>query len=193
MNPRTTLPALTLTASILIAGCSQPSTKLVDTRTHVERSKAVANELKKSLGGQLKQALEAGGPKMAIPVCKNIALPLTEELSNANEDLRISRTALRTRNSANQADTQSASVMQTWQAILSTDEPVPEYHVQQTDESVIVHLPIMMDEVCLKCHGDESQFSQALSEQIAELYPEDQATGFQLGALRGAIRIEFPL
>lgn len=191
MNSRTTLSALTLTASLLIAGCSQPSTRQVDTTTYVERSKAVANELKTSLGGQLKQALEAGGPQMAISVCTNIAQPLTERLSSENEELHISRTSLRTRNPANQADTQSASVMQTWQAILSADEPLPEYHIQQTDEAIIVHLPIMMDEVCLKCHGDESQFPPALSEQIAALYPGDQATGFALGELRGAIRIEF--
>ncbi len=45
---------------------------------------------------------------------------------------------------------------------------------------------------CLKCHGDPAAFSEALSDKLGKLYPDDKATGYTTGELRGALRVEFP-
>ena len=42
-------------------------------------------------------------------------------------------------------------------------------------------------EVCLKCHG--SNVAPDVKAAIGELYPEDQATGFKAGELRGAFSV----
>ena len=44
---------------------------------------------------------------------------------------------------------------------------------------------------CLTCHGPN--VSEPLGKTIAEFYPDDQATGFSLGELRGAFTIVQPL
>jgi hypothetical protein len=46
---------------------------------------------------------------------------------------------------------------------------------------------IAMGEVCLVCHG--SNLAPEVAENIERLYPEDQARGFELGELRGAVTI----
>jgi len=50
--------------------------------------------------------------------------------------------------------------------------------------------PIMVQPLCLTCHG--SQPAPDVAERIAELYPDDKATGFQTGDLRGVFWLEFP-
>jgi len=42
-------------------------------------------------------------------------------------------------------------------------------------------------EVCLKCHG--SNIAEPVQASLNELYPDDQATGFALGDIRGAFTI----
>jgi hypothetical protein len=39
-------------------------------------------------------------------------------------------------------------------------------------------------EVCLKCHG--TQIAPEVSQVLASLYPEDRATGYKEGDIRGA-------
>jgi hypothetical protein len=52
-------------------------------------------------------------------------------------------------------------------------------------------LPIQ--EACLNCHGDPAAVSADLKAKLAKLYPGDQATGYKLGAIRGALTVKRPL
>ncbi|MCA9563683.1 MAG: DUF3365 domain-containing protein, partial [Myxococcales bacterium] len=45
--------------------------------------------------------------------------------------------------------------------------------------------PILMSTACLPCHGDENHLIPALNEPLHRLYPDDQATGFEEGEVRG--------
>ena len=49
--------------------------------------------------------------------------------------------------------------------------------------------PIMMQPLCLTCHGQELQPDVAA--KLAQLYPEDQATGFADGDFRGVFWVEY--
>ena len=46
-------------------------------------------------------------------------------------------------------------------------------------------------EVCLKCHG--SEMKPGIKAKLQELYPNDKATGFKLGDIRGAFTITQPM
>jgi hypothetical protein len=46
---------------------------------------------------------------------------------------------------------------------------------------------------CLACHGSKDQLSSEVRHLLAERYPHDQATGYALGNLRGAVSIKQPL
>jgi hypothetical protein len=43
---------------------------------------------------------------------------------------------------------------------------------------------IPTDDVCLMCHGEQIQ--ENLSAELQRLYPNDQATGYKKGDIRGA-------
>ncbi|MFT6919058.1 MAG: hypothetical protein ACJA2G_001693 [Cognaticolwellia sp.] len=42
--------------------------------------------------------------------------------------------------------------------------------------------------LCLACHG--SKLADDVSSKVNELYPNDQATGFKLGDIRGAFTLQ---
>jgi hypothetical protein len=46
---------------------------------------------------------------------------------------------------------------------------------------------IVMEPLCVTCHGQE--LSPALEQVIARHYPNDAATGFAIGDLRGAVYV----
>ena len=50
-------------------------------------------------------------------------------------------------------------------------------------------LPLYIEEACLKCHSAE----ETIPEFIKEYYPEDKATGYTYGDLRGAISVIVPI
>ena len=50
--------------------------------------------------------------------------------------------------------------------------------------------PITVQPLCLACHG--SEIVPDVADRISELYPEDRATGFAVGDLRGVFWVEFP-
>lgn len=47
--------------------------------------------------------------------------------------------------------------------------------------------------LCLNCHGDKNMLSEEVSAQLANLYPEDKATGYREGDFRGVIRVSVVL
>ena len=50
--------------------------------------------------------------------------------------------------------------------------------------------PISVQPLCLTCHGED--IAQPVRERLAEVYPEDRATGFRTGDFRGMFWAEFP-
>jgi hypothetical protein len=62
-----------------------------------------------------------------------------------------------------------------------------------TQRDVIFYKPIMISmPTCLKCHGKPNiDIDEATLKAIAEKYPNDLATGYNLSDLRGAWKITF--
>jgi cytochrome c553 len=53
-------------------------------------------------------------------------------------------------------------------------------------------LPIRLVALCATCHGDATTIPAPVQERLAALYPQDQATGFRDGDLRGWFWVEVP-
>jgi len=162
----------------------------LDTDVFRQRSEGIAQELKATLGLQLKSALQSGGPVPALQVCKQVAQPLTRNVSEQYTSVSVSRTALKVRNPENRANVESTSILERWLGELS-DGRTLEVDVAVDGSQVVVHHPLMTEQVCLKCHGSSDTFPLELQTALDDLYPEDEATEFELGELRGAIRVEF--
>lgn len=190
---RASILPLLLSTLVVMTGCdraaiesssaaSAPSEEEVTRVTG--RGEAAANALMERLGGQLKGAMESGGPVAAIAVCQQVALPLTAAAGAEFEGVTIKRTTLKPRNPANSPDDMDRAVLNG----MSAQSP-PQPAIRWADGVAHYYRPLLIQEVCLKCHGDPATFPKELTEALASGYPDDAATGYSLGDLRGAIRV----
>ena len=176
---------------------------LMPTLTEVRRQEILqqggeaSGSLLASLGPKLKAALKAGGPEHALMICQQIAQPSTKEVSQnmtgGMTGVTITRVSLKPRNPENAPDGLDTEVLTGWQKQVADDGKPPSDEVRVKDGKIAVfYRPILLQDVCLKCHGDPAAFSEALSDKLGKLYPDDKATGYTTGELRGAFRVEFP-
>jgi len=192
------LNLISATACIaLLSACSeQAPTATVDDQTsdeaYINESRATVMALKETLSQELRIAIQTKGVPAAIQVCQSVALPITDGVTAGDPKTKIARTALRFRNPANTPDETSAAILKGWTNSVATSGEAPAPIVTREGKSVIVHHPIVMqDAACLMCHGNPDTFAPEVTQALQKLYPDDAATGFELGDLRGAFRVEF--
>ncbi len=153
--------------------------------------KEVIQELATTLGSLLNKAIAEGGPVEAVKVCQLKAGPMTKSFNGGREGVNVSRTSLKYRNPQNAPDELDRKVLESWQHELEAGNSLPPLSIELRDEdTAIVYKPIMLQAVCLNCHGAEEQLLPELKTVLDELYPQDKARGFKVGDLRGAFRVE---
>jgi septation ring formation regulator EzrA len=146
--------------------------------------KALAAELK----GTLQAAMKSDGPIKAISVCNEQAPKLAQKVSD-EKGMEVARTSLKIRNELNAPDAWELAVLEQFEQRKSKGEPVKaiEYSeiTQHNGNKVFRYMKaIPADDVCLMCHGEK--IPDQLSAKLDQLYPNDQATGFKKGDIRGA-------
>lgn len=147
-----------------------------------ERALAARDAMFASLKGRLMGVAGAEGPAAAIEVCSKEAPLIAEQVSEKHR-LTIGRTSFRLRNINNAPPK--------WAAQLVADR-VAEPTYLTRDGKLAVLLPIRIQAQCLMCHGTEDVRPPAVKDALDRHYPEDQATGFREGDLRGWFHIEVP-
>lgn len=160
----------------------------------VAEARAKTGQLGSQLISTLNDALSEQGPSGGIEVCSVKAPEIAGRVSGSR--FEVGRTALRVRNPDNAPDDWEAAVLhhfeesmqqganpaglETWQIDTINDETVGRYMKA-----------IPTGPQCVVCHGDS--IAPELAATINRLYPEDQATGFAPGELRGAFTVTVDL
>jgi hypothetical protein len=103
---------------------------------------------------------------------------------------------LRVRNPANAPDRWEQKILKRFEAEMAAgaDPNELEFHEILTEDGRRVFRymkAIPMGQLCSQCHGTKIYLETQVN--IRELYPEDQATGFEVGDLRGAFTLLRPL
>jgi hypothetical protein len=156
------------------------------------RARSSADELGQRLMAALGQQLQNTGPAAAITVCSEIAPAAASEISR--EGLEIRRTSVRFRNPENAPDDWELAWLERFEKNLADGELPAEVHELDEAGGELRYLrPIIVGTGCLLCHGDRDQMDDELEAQLAERYPEDLATGYALGDLRGAFSVRVQL
>ncbi len=163
----------------------------VDTEQLTQKSRAAV----KALGGELKNILQtsmkASGPMDTISVCNTTALQISNKISEA-KGLSVARTSLKYRNQENKPDEWEKSVLEQFEQRKAKGEAVKTMDYSELTEldgkKVFRYMKaIPTAEVCLKCHG--SNVAPPIAAKINSLYPDDKATGFKMGDIRGAFTV----
>ncbi len=137
---------------------------------------------------ELQQALRAGlaeGPEQAIAACRLRAPEIAAALSV--DGVRMGRSSHRLRNPANVAPDWVAPVLDAYAASTTGLQPVT---VELQDNRAGYIEPIVAQPLCLTCHGEN--LAGDIAARLAELYPDDQATGYRAGDLRGVFWVDYP-
>ncbi len=148
------------------------------------QAEAAAKGLGKALKTHLGKAIEESGPAGGLKACSEDAVGLTA-LVAGTQGARVGRASLRKRNPNN--------VGPDWvQAWLQGQGERPAEGVTGLHEIVDGTArflgPIAIEAPCLLCHGET--LAEDVQAELAARYPDDAATGYQLGDLRGAIWAE---
>lgn len=179
------------------AGLAEPATVQAPMATtgadpDLTRTTAAAKTLGKTLKGRVQQSMKADGPVATVRVCADEAQGTTA-MVQAQTGVKVGRSSLKLRNPANAGpgwvqdwlrshDTEPAASVPPLRLIVDT----PGGRVAR------VALPIGIEAPCLVCHGPEEAIPAGIRSTLAERYPDDAATGYAAGALRGAIWAEAP-
>ncbi len=160
----------------------------------VTQGKEAAQQLMRALKDELVQAIQDGGVVHAVTFCSEQALQLTAEVeADLGENVDLKRVSEQFRNPANKPDKLEETALE-WLKKQTEGGTTPDYFVQQITENNTnryrYYQPIRIDTPCLACHGPADQMKPELKTLLKERYPNDHATGYKKGDLRGAIRVE---
>lgn len=139
------------------------------------------------LKNELEKAMAEGGPVEAVEVCHTIAPKLAQD-SSQEFGFPLGRSSHRLRNPNNAASPYLVAYLEKYQ---DQGKKAPVQAVREGDSWIVV-APILTAPLCLNCHGDAKSFSPELAAALAAKYPDDVATGFQPGDLRGVFWARVP-
>ena len=167
------------------------------TEQRVVAARNAAKAYQGALQNELQAAMKAGGPTNAIQVCNSRAPAIGADIS-ATEKMQIGRTSLRLRNAANAPDAWEQQVLELFELRKKGGENPANlefYEITNGDGKKVFRymkaIAIPEGAPCLACHGEK--IDPAVAAKLKQLYPNDKATGFRAGDIRGAFTITQPM
>lgn len=160
-----------------------------DALSYEERGRKFALGTKQALGSKLLASIQEYGPAGAVDFCHIQALPITDSMST-KYGARIKRVSDRPRNPANMANAAELAYIEALKAAKAQGEELPPL-VTPIGGAVRAYYAIETNDMCLKCHGrKDSDIAPDTWKVIADRYPNDQATGYGTGEVRGLFVVE---
>jgi hypothetical protein len=150
-------------------------------RPQVERGQAAIAQLKKELKGALEAALAEGGAS-AIQVCSHEAPRIAAAIGGG---VTVGRMTRKPRNPANAVAGWQERAMAGFEkrAAAGEDLTTISYSTRLDGGMVGVAEPLLIQPLCLTCHGET--IAPEIADALRARYPDDQATGYREGDLRG--------
>lgn len=175
--------ALSITASVTLASD--------DNTAEIEQAKKATAAFGGALKSELVKAMQSGGAIEAIDVChtraEEIALTLSKETG-----MNLSRVSAKNRNPGNAANDWQMKVLQSFDDRRRSGEAPGSLTWNKTVENANgaefrFMKAIPTGGLCLQCHGTD--IAADVSARLNELYPDDKATGYSEGEIRGAFLV----
>jgi hypothetical protein len=163
----------------------------------VEQARTVATKVLEETKSVLEGALKGGQPVAALRVCASVAQNIARR--HEQQNWRVRRVSEKVRNPADTPDAEELAVLRAWQDEKKAGglKPTTERQkiVAEGGRRYVHYMkPIFIaGPVCLQCHGAPDKFAPGVADALKELFPHDQATGYAVGDLRGAVSVKIPI
>lgn len=157
-----------------------------------QEAEKIAQEFVGTLKPQLLNAMQQGGPEEAVKICAKVAPQISMQLSS-DSGWQVKRVSLRARNTSTAIpDSWEKTVLEEFdQRHASGETAVALSATIQTDNEFRYMKAQGVGPLCLTCHGDA--VADNVKQVLKTYYPDDRATGYRLGEIRGAISLTRPL
>jgi len=195
----TMLRALAIAALVLATACkgtdreppatgsASPEAKSDDHDSPaIQRARAAAGSFKVALKKALTGAMSDGGPAKAIEVCSHEAPRLAAAASH--DGITHGRATTKTRNPKNRATGWQADAIARFESLPQPERANARFTRTLDDGATAYAEPLIAQGLCLVCHG--TAVAGEVATALASRYPEDQATGYAEGDLRGVVWVE---
>ena len=182
-----TKQSIGLSALVVLASCTTGD--VADTAALQTQARDIAGQFTSTLLPTLQNALAEGWPENAIEVCSVRAPEIADELAAAT-NWSVRRVSLKARNS-------ELAIPDSWEReVLEEFENRELASAPMTQSAVVdgeyryMQAQLAMP-LCLSCHGQN--LSPEVSAALRQHYPNDLATGYREGDVRGAISLRYSL
>ncbi len=176
-------PVLVLGLSLAAAAAGVTAEPAAGDEALLAAGRSLVAPFKQALKGALGEGM-ARGPAAAVEACR-VAAPVIAD-GVATPGVRLGRSSDRLRNPDNQGPAWVAPLLADY---LSGRQARAARVIELADGRVGYVEPIEVQPMCLACHGATP--AAGLAELLAEHYPQDRATGYRPGDLRGVFWAEF--
>ena len=159
-----------------------------DNSALAQQASQLAQQFVSQLKPQLKQAMAAGGPTNAIAVCADVAPNIADSLSDQSGWL-VRRVSLKSRNASRAVpDKWEQAVLREFDRRQAAGEASADLYFGEVTGGQYRYMQAQgVEPLCLVCHG--KGLTDAVQLTLEQYYPDDWATGYQLGQVRGAISL----
>ena len=163
----------------------------------IEETKKTALAIPPKLLQMVQEEIEKGSYHGAIAACNDKA-PKMAAAASQNTGWAIRRVSLKNRNPKAVPDAWEQAALEDFDrrraagengAMLEKAEIVAEG--DKRTRRYMKALPTQG--LCLNCHGTEDKIDAKVKARLTELYPNDKATGYSEGQIRGALTVKRPL
>ena len=158
------------------------------------KGRAAAAALNETLVARMTRSLRDSGPEGAMSVCAWQARALADEVGQ-REGVTVKRTSLRLRNPANGPDAYEKDLLARLAARARAGDLPDESLDERRENGRAVYRyarPLVVGALCLTCHGRPAEIPAEVRKMLDNRYPEDTATGYAEGELRGIVSVVIP-
>lgn len=153
-------------------------------------ARKVATALPPKLIVALQEEIVKSGPEGAIPVCKDMAPRMAGEISQQT-GWKIKRVSLKARNETRAIpDAWEKAALEEFDKRAAAGEAPAKLEKGEkvgNEYRFVKALPVQT--LCLSCHGAAEQLSPGIKAALGQHYPNDRATGYSEGQIRGVISV----
>ena len=160
----------------------------------LDEARKVATSLPPKTLAKLQEEIAKSGPEGAIPVCKDMAPKMAANVLQETV-WKVRRVSLKVRNEARAIpdDWEKAALEDFDKRAAAGESPAKLEKGEKIGNEYRYVKALPVQPLCLNCHGSDDQISPAVKSVLAQHYPNDRATGYSVGQIRGAISVRKPL
>lgn len=161
----------------------------------IDLAKKISSEFSDSIRTVLFKELSKGGYTNAIKACAEQAQQITRGYQEKYQ-IYIRRVSEKYRNELNKPDDYETKILSELSDLSKRGELAQEYYkiVEENGAKYLRYFrPLIVQPMCLNCHGKEESLKKEIREFLKERYPNDKAVGYQAGDFRGVISVKIKL